>query len=211
MKIDFKPYDFDNDLIKHTREDRKPRIAVYRAPITAVVLGKGSDPEVELNIHACIEDGIPILKRAGGGCAVVLDQGNVIVSIVLPTTGISGNKQYFNKISGWLIDKLKLIGIEGVYQDGISDLVIDDRKVGGSSIHRSKDHLYYSSTLLVEPRIYMIEQYLRHPPREPEYRKKRRHRDFISSLPVGDQKDKAKWLVENLEKVIKEQELKEFV
>mgnify|MGYP000753667588 CR=1 FL=1 len=39
----------------------------------------------------------------------------------------------------------------GVYRDGISDLVLGDRKVGGACIYRTRGLLFYSASLLVAP------------------------------------------------------------
>jgi lipoate-protein ligase A len=40
----------------------------------------------------------------------------------------------------------------------------------------------YSATLLVDPDLDLVERYLAHPPREPEYRRGRPHRDFMGRL-----------------------------
>jgi lipoate-protein ligase A len=54
--------------------------------------------------------------------------------------------------------------------------------VGGACIHRTRDLLYYSTTLLCAPELALMERYLRHPPREPGYRHGRRHAEFVGSL-----------------------------
>lgn len=181
-QLEIGTYNLDHLLIEQTRTERTMNLSVYKVPFIAVVLGRGSDPEIELNVEACHQDNVNILKRPGGGCSVVLDQGNVIVSVVLPASGISDNKKYFDKLTDWLIGRLSSAGIDGVYRDGISDLVIKARKIGGSSIQRTRDYLYFSSTLLVDPDVELMERYLKHPPREPQYRRGRSHRDFVSSI-----------------------------
>jgi lipoate-protein ligase A len=42
--------------------------------------------------------------------------------------------------------------------------------------------VYYSASLLVKPDVSLVERYLRHPPREPEYRRGRSHREFMGAL-----------------------------
>jgi lipoate-protein ligase A len=175
-------YDFDRELIEATRADRRPRFRVYPFEEVVVVLGRGSAPEVELNTGILRAHEVPVLRRPGGGCAVVLDPGNVIVSVVLPTEDFRDNKRWFDALTRWLIEGLRRIGIDGVYHDGVSDLVLDDRKIAGSCIHRRKDSLYYSAALLVQPDIEQVGHYLRHPPREPDYRRGRSHADFMASL-----------------------------
>ncbi|MFC2173449.1 hypothetical protein ACFLU6_12565, partial [Acidobacteriota bacterium] len=176
------PYHPDAALIDATRQDNKPRANVLAVDFTAVVLGRGSKPESELHVEACVTDGIPLLRRKGGGCAVVLDPGNVIVSAVLPVPGLSANREYFEKLSAWLISGLQACGIPGVIRKGRSDLAVGDRKIAGACIHRSKGLLYYAASLLVNPDVELIERYLKYPPREPDYRLGRPHAEFVGKL-----------------------------
>ncbi len=195
-------YGIDDALFAQTRSDAMPRVRVYRPHGKCVVLGRGSKPEIELDMRVCASDGIPVLKRMGGGCSVVLDTGNVIVSAVLPVKGLLNNHKYFDCLSNWLIDGLERIGIHGVYTDGVSDLVIGGRKIGGACIYRSRDILLYSSTLLVDPDLECVARYLKHPPREPDYRKGRSHKAFMGALApafwAGDGEELASALRRNL-------------
>lgn len=175
-------YDLDCELVEAVRADRRARHRVYPYPGRAVVLGRGSDLAVEVDAAAAAVEGVPLLRRAGGGCAVVLDPGNVVISVVLPTEDFRDNKAWFDNITAWLITGLTAIGVEGVYSDGISDLVRDDRKIAGSCIHRRVDALYYSASLLVRPDLDRVARLLPHPPREPEYRRGRTHLEFMGSL-----------------------------
>ena len=175
-------FDWDDVLVGNVLRDGHPRATVHRPNQAAVVLGRGSQPEVELNVEAIEKDGIALLRRRGGGCSVVLDPGNLIVSLALPVAGFGGIRPAFRKISAWLIDALERAGIAEVRQEGISDLAIGDRKVGGACIYRTRGLLYYSTTLLFEPDLSLVELFLKHPPREPDYRAGRRHREFMGSL-----------------------------
>ncbi|MCF7810963.1 hypothetical protein K9N50_08230 [bacterium] len=209
--LKIRDYDYDNDLIEVVKRTRKPALKVYQPMETAVILGRGSNPGKEIDYAVCDIDNTPVYQRSGGGCAVVLDKGNIIVSIVLPTEGFSNNRIYFDKLSQWLIGKLDEIGIKGVYQDGISDLVYNCKKVGGSSIQRTKDYLYYSTTLLVEPEVHLMERYLPHPPREPEYRNGRSHSEFVGTLPVNSVKELAQNLRSKLDSKKAIEELGGFI
>ncbi len=176
------PYNFEDDLIRQVLKDREACMRVYSPEETTVVLGYGSKPDVELNIEAIEKDRIKTYRRRGGGCAVVLDPGNVIVTVVLPSSGFGKINEYFETISNWLIDGLKKSKVDGIYREGICDLVIDDRKIGGACMQRKRDYVYYSASLPVNPDIRLMEEYLMHPPREPGYRKHRTHRDFVGTL-----------------------------
>lgn len=182
MTVAVGTYDLDRDLVAAVRADRRPRHRVYSYPGHAVVLGRGSDLAVEVDAEAAAAEGVPILRRAGGGCAVVLDPGNVVVSVVLPTEDLRDNKAWFDHITAWFIAGLSSLGVDDVYHDGISDLVRAGRKIAGSCIHRRVDSLYYSASLLVRPDLEQVARLLPHPPREPEYRRGRAHLDFMGSL-----------------------------
>ena len=116
---------------------------------------------------------------------MVLDPGNLIVSLVAPLAGVGGVTSAFTACTDWLCRGLAEAGVSGVKGDGVSDLVLDDRKVGGSCIYRTRGLVYYATTLLVEPDLALVRRYLPHPPREPAYRRGRRHDDFMGSLPLG--------------------------
>jgi lipoate-protein ligase A len=180
--LDITTYTLDDPLILATSADHLPRARVYIPPYTMVVLGRSSKPEIELNLDNCISDRVPILRRHGGGCSVVQDPGNVIVSVTLPAEGIGDIRKYFNLLSNWIIDALAKTGVHGVSVEGFSDLVISDRKTAGSCMHRKRDLAYFSASILVSPRIDLMDRYLQHPPREPKYRRHRSHADFVGSL-----------------------------
>ncbi|MCA1784984.1 MAG: lipoate--protein ligase family protein, partial [Desulfobacteraceae bacterium] len=175
-------YDFDQDLLAQVRQTGQPGVAVYPFAFPAVVAGRGSDPDKEINLSLCTADGIPVFRRMGGGCAVFLDPGTLIVSIVLPAKGFAGIQRLFNFCNQLLIRGFAAMGLTGIFQDGISDLVLADRKVGGSSFYRSKGIAYYTASLLVSTDLDVMERYLPHPPREPVYRRKRSHREFVTCL-----------------------------
>ena len=175
-------YNFDDELIQQTIDDCQPRVTVYRMEEAAIVLGRSSKEEEELNVEAVTADGIPVLRRRGGGCAVVLDPGNVIVSVVLPAMGSGKIKEYFSFISDWIIGGLGEAGVPGVERRGISDLAVNDRKIAGASMERKKNYVYYSTSILFDPDVVLMEKYLKHPPREPDYRKGRTHAEFVASL-----------------------------
>jgi lipoate-protein ligase A len=185
------PYDHDEEMIARTLDDGWPRVRVYDPPEVAVVIGRGGRQELELKTAKISADGVKLFKRPGGGCSVVLDPGNLIISVAVPFPGIGGIKSAFAGISDWLITALKSCGVPGVKQRGISDLAIGEKKIGGSCMYRTRDLVYYSTTLLLDPDLELVNRYLLHPPREPDYRAGRAHRYFMGSLramglPPGD-------------------------
>ena len=175
-------YDANRSILDATKKDGQPRMRIYGVEETCIVLGRGSDPYLEVYLDRAKVDGIPLYRRPGGGCSVVLDPGNLVVAVTIPVEGLGDTKKWFNRCTQWMIEGLRKAGVEGVDTDGISDLVIGDKKIAGSAVYRTKDVLYYAVTILVNADLALIDKYLPHPPREPEYRAGRSHLDFVVSL-----------------------------
>jgi lipoate-protein ligase A len=66
--------------------------------------------------------------------------------------------------------------------DGTCDLVVDARKVSGNSLRCRREWLLYHGTLLLDMDLRLLDQFLLHPPREPEYRQGRQHTEFVANL-----------------------------
>ena len=175
-------YAFDRELLASVKETGQPGAAVYPFAFPAVVAGRGSDLNREIQMLSCRDDNIPVFRRKGGGCAVFLDPGTLIVSIALPAQGFAGIQRLFNFCSNLVIQGCESMGLAGIYQDGISDLVLENRKVGGASFYRSKGLAYYTASLLVSTDLDAMNRYLFHPPREPSYRRHRGHKEFVMRL-----------------------------
>ncbi len=175
-------YEFDRDLLTKVKETGQPKVAVYPFAFPAVVAGRGSDLDKEIRMPLCRDDNIPVFRRKGGGCAVFLDPGTLIVSMALPAEGFDGIQRLFNFCNNLVIQGCASMGLTGICQDGISDLVLGNRKVGGSSFYRSKGLAYYTASVLVSTDLDDMDRYLEHPPREPSYRNRRPHSEFVTRL-----------------------------
>lgn len=185
---DLPPYDRDDALVAAAGRAGRALVEVRPCAGLAAVIGRGGDPARELLLEPLRADGVPVLRRPGGGCAVLLDPGNVLVSVAWPLPGIGGIGWAFAALSTWLAGALAEAGLPGVERRGVSDLALAERKIGGACIRRTRGLLHYATTLLVAPDLERVERYLAHPPREPAYRRGRSHREFmgrLSSLEPG--------------------------
>lgn len=191
-------YDLDDDLQAAALATGRPQLRAAPWRGVAVVIGRGGKQSSELDAEAIAADGVPLYRRPGGGCAVVLDPGNVVVSLALALPGIGQIKTAFAAASEWMIAGLAACGVPDVVQRGVSDLAIGKKKIGGSCIYRTRGLLYYSTTLLIDPDLDLVERYLPHPPREPEYRAGRGHREFMGSLRAMGLADEPAELVARL-------------
>lgn len=208
---EFEVYHFEDEVVNSALSEGSTKLLIYRPQREMIVLGRGSNPEIEIELDRCLSDEVSLYRRRGGGCSVVLDPGNVIVTVAIPVSGIGENSRYFNIISRWLMVNLAKIGVKEVYQDGISDLVIKNHKIAGASIYRRKGLLHYSASILVNPQLKMVDRYLKHPPREPKYRNGRGHMEFIKSISNGDNFKDALEIEMALKKTASVEDLKKLV
>jgi lipoate-protein ligase A len=180
--MEIMPYPFDEKVMDAVSSDGRGAMSVLSFPSTAVVIGRTSRPEAELNLDAVAADGIPVMRRRGGGCAVVLDPGNIIVSAAVPAPGIGRIRHYHAAMTGKLIDALKVLGVAGAEALGSFDITVEERKIGGSCLYRRPGLVLFSASLLSDPDIGLMDRYVKHPPREPAYRRGRSHSEFVRSL-----------------------------
>lgn len=150
----------------------------------SVVLGSGNEATREVNVEACRGRGIEILRRYGGGGTVVLYPGCVVLSLGCWVKDQFSNSLYFRMINQAVISSLAEIwpGLSELSQAGISDIVIGDKKIAGTSLFRSRNYLLYQASVLVNLDSSLIESVLTHPSKEPGYRKGRTHSDFLTGI-----------------------------
>jgi lipoate-protein ligase A len=150
----------------------------------AVVLGAGGSIADDVNETSCQQDGVPILRRASGGGTVLLGHGCLCITLVLATArdpALQGIRNSYRYISSRICAALDVRGLE---QAGISDLAIAGRKVSGSAQERKRSFILHHATLLHDFDASLVERYLRQPARQPDYRRKRSHAEFMANLPL---------------------------
>lgn len=172
----------NGDLLEGFLADRAPRLRLYEPPGIAVVLGAAGRPDRDLKLAALAADGVPVLHRRGGGGAVVLSPGQVVLALVTEVASAFHNLDYARAINEWFIEALAALGVGGLEQRGITDLALRGRKVLGTSIYRSRLVLFYQASLLVSTDVSLFDRYLEHPHAEPDYRQGRGHESFCTTL-----------------------------
>ncbi len=155
-------------------------LRIWEAAEPLVVVGRSSDVAREVRLDQCRTLGIPVLRRPSGGAAVVTGPGCLMYSLVLSHAcrpGLRMVSRAHRLILGPLARKLAEL-VPGVRCAGTSDLAWRQRKVSGNSLRSRRSHLLYRFPLA------MVERLLARPPREPEYRAGRGHREFLANLPA---------------------------
>jgi len=152
-----------------------------------VVVGRNSTIDGEVNVAFCREQGIPVLRRASGGCAIVTGPGCLMYAVVL-SYELRPKLKQLDEAHRFVLDTL-LTGLRplmaNVDRQGTCDLVVGPHKFSGNSLRCRRNALLYHGTLLYDFPLELVSKCLKQPPREPEYRAGREHAAFVMNLPVS--------------------------
>ena len=150
-----------------------------------VVVGRNGSVAEQVIESACLDDGVPVVRRFSGGGTVVLGQGCLNYTVVLP---IAARPEFADVAASFRIlldDVAAALGIAGVSVSGGSDLALEGRKVSGNAQRRGRRALIHHGTLLYDfdPRV--ATRYLTEPARRPVYRAARSHDEFMGNIPLS--------------------------
>lgn len=159
-----------------------------------VVVGYANHVAREVNLAACNARGIPVYRRCSGGGAVLIGPGCLNYTLILQIRdGVLGNVTQTNRfvmdrncnaIAGLLGEMCgeNLPGLPCVC--GSTDLALGNMKFSGNSQRRRSRFLLFHGTFLLRFDISLVDELLRMPSRQPSYRGRRGHSDFLTNLDV---------------------------
>lgn len=180
MNVEVKQYDLPDFSI--FLSEKEVDYTIWRPERKYIVLGRSNNADTSLFLDDVIKDDIVIFKRPSGGETVLISANTLVISVKIKIDNILDTHKYFKIINERIIHALTGIGVKNISTKGISDIAIGSKKILGSSIYRDKNKLFYHAVLNISESPETIGKYLKHPSREPDYRKGRDHKDFITSL-----------------------------
>jgi lipoate-protein ligase A len=163
-----------------------------------VVVGYANKVETEVNVAACAAWRIPIFRRCSGGGTVLQGPGCLNYTLILQIAG----RRSLASISGAnkFIMEQNLVAIEPearsqksevrIAVQGHTDLalvtghssVVTARKFSGNSQRRQKRSLLFHGTFLLNFDLPLVNELLRMPSKQPDYRTHRGHDEFLVNL-----------------------------
>ncbi len=162
-------------------------LRLWEPPSPMVVVGRSSCIAQEVHREQCARLGIPVLRRASGGAAVVLGPGCLVYALVLSLEqrpALRMVEQAHRVVLDRLAGALRR-WVPGVCRRGTSDLALGEAKFSGNSVRLKRRCLLYHGTLLYNFPLELVEMCLAMPPRQPAYREGRPHRAFLTNLPLS--------------------------
>jgi len=152
-----------------------------------VVLGYSNKAATETDAQTCREQGVPILRRSTGGGTVLQGPGCLNYTLVLrigstpelssvTSTNCFVMKQHRVALQSLVAEKIEI--------EGYTDLAIGGRKFSGNAQRRGRKFALFHGCFLLDFDLAKIEQHLAMPSRQPPYRQKRRHIEFVRNLEL---------------------------
>lgn len=167
-------------------------LRLWELPEYFVVLGRSSDPTVEVNLAACRAERVPVLRRDSGGGTVLAGPGCLMYAVVLgydEHAHCRAVDQAHEYVLGRVIECLAPLGVHA-HMAGTSDLVLaghahgEPVKFSGNALRCKRSHFLYHGTLLYDFALERLDHLLAATARAPQYRRNRSHGEFVTNLPL---------------------------
>jgi lipoate-protein ligase A len=146
------------------RYDTPNTIRLYRWNPSAVSIGYFQSIEKEVNLEACQNYGVDVIRRITGGGAVYHDyHGEITYSIIAPITddAIPADiLESYSVICGAIVNGLRKIGVESEFKP-VNDIIADGKKISGNAQTRRHGVVLQHGTILVDSDIKRMFQVLK--------------------------------------------------
>jgi lipoate-protein ligase A len=176
----------DEALLEACEESRGEEILRFWEPHEHfVVLGYGNRLESEVNTIFSRQQSVPILRRCSGGGTVVQGPGCLNYALLLR---IRPEFQSISQSNSFILrthrQALQPLIREAIEIQGFSDLAVNGAKFSGNAQKRKRQFMLFHGTFLLGLDIEFIERTLAIPAKQPEYRRNRSHRNFLTNIAV---------------------------
>jgi lipoate-protein ligase A len=145
-------------------EDNPDTIRLYRWKPSAVSVGYFQSVKNEVNLDACQELGVDVIRRITGGGAVFHDyEGEITYSLVAPETHPripSDILTSYEVICGAVVKGLETLGIEAKFKP-VNDIVAGRKKISGNAQTRRHGVVLQHGTVLLDTDIRKMFQVLK--------------------------------------------------
>jgi lipoate---protein ligase len=171
----------DHSLVRSAKADERVDFRLWWGTDPTIVLGSSEKAAVVADLARCLEWGVGLVRRQSGGGAILETPGVLNYSLITPAPQAFWVTPIFHLAGRILVDALEELGLRAQLR-GTSDIAVGDLKVSGNAMARRGGGLLVHRTLLYDLDLDLVESCLRHPPREPGYRRGRSHSAFVTSL-----------------------------
>jgi len=178
--IDANLYGLPDGSLAYSEE--KEGFMLWTPDADYIVLGRSNKAEIAVNTDVANAHNIKIIQRPSGGETVFLSPNTLVISVKLKNEKALKTHDYFKIINAKIIAGLSACGVKDLSERGISDIAVGNFKILGSAMHRKPKSIFYHGVLNLAESPETFDRLLKHPTREPDYRKGRSHKAFVTSL-----------------------------
>lgn len=131
----------------------EPTLFTWIVPPT-VIYGRHQSAEVEVNEAFCRAHGIAVVQRKSGGGCVYADEGNLMISLVSPSTR---SQEVFDAFLAMLSGALRRMGYEAV-TTAHNDVLVAERKVAGTACYTTPTGTVVHACMLYDVNLDALQQ-----------------------------------------------------
>ncbi len=128
-----------------------------------VSVGCFLNPEDEVNVGACKQLGITVIRRLSPGGALYIDEGSIQYSLTFDRQSLllpERIEDSYSVLSRAVVEALKSMGVEAQFQP-INDLVVGGKKISGASQSRMYHAILHHGTISVNTRLNILAEVLK--------------------------------------------------
>jgi len=181
-------------LAKQIGQGRSPRTLRLWRNHRAAVIGENQSARLELQLDACQELGVEVVRRFTGGGAVYHDLGNINYSICVPkqpSAALGSQQALFTRALDCAATCLRMLGLDST-QVPINTILVRGRKVSGGAGAIRWGSVFYHGSILVSTDLQTVWKILRReqPPQAPGLVQSTRlpvtslERELCSEIPI---------------------------
>ncbi len=164
-----------------------PVLHFWESPVYFVTLGYTNRAAIEANGAACAAHRVPILRRCSGGGTVLQGPGCLNYALIYPievggALNVGATNDFVMETNRRAVQDA--LGVE-VERAGHTDLAIEGRKFSGNAQKRKAGFFLFHGTILLDFDLNLVQKLLLPPSKEPDYRARRNHLEFIRNLPLS--------------------------
>ncbi len=130
-----------------------PTLRLYRWKPSAVSVGYFQSVNDEVNIEACREMGVDVVRRITGGGAVYHSyEGEITYSVIIPEDYEGMPKDIISSyelICGGIIKALNWLGLKAEFKP-VNDITVEGKKISGNAQTRRKGVILQHGTILLD-------------------------------------------------------------
>lgn len=150
-------------LLARSKKMVPDTLFLYQRDPPACSIGYFQAVENVVDVEECKRLGVDICRRITGGGAIYSDVENLTYNIVVSES----NKKIpqdilksYEVLCGGLVESLKMLGLDARFKP-VNDILVDEKKISGSSQTRRKKVVLHHGTLLVKTDIKTMSKVLK--------------------------------------------------